>query len=95
MCGPSAPVSQLQSASSSHKSMTAVTSHGFSQPARASRRSTSAAVNPQMSIPRTRNAGLVRPSGTEPVIRVMGEADDQALVDALVSDVCDAVAGAA
>src|SRR5580698_10507116 len=38
---------------------------------------------------------LVRPSGTEPVIRVMGEADDQALVDALVSDVCDAVAGAA
>jgi phosphoglucosamine mutase len=38
---------------------------------------------------------LVRPSGTEPVIRVMGEADDQALVDALVSNVCDAVAGAA
>ena len=38
---------------------------------------------------------LVRPSGTEPVIRVMGEADDQALVDALVSDVCAAVAGAA
>jgi hypothetical protein len=25
----------------------------------------------------------------------MGEADDQALVDALVSDVCEAVAGAA
>ena len=38
---------------------------------------------------------LVRPSGTEPVIRVMGEADDQALVDALVSDVCEAVASAA
>jgi phosphoglucosamine mutase len=38
---------------------------------------------------------LVRPSGTEPVIRVMGEADDRALVDALVSDVCEAVAGAA
>ena len=38
---------------------------------------------------------LVRPSGTEPVIRVMGEADDPALVDALVSDVCEAVAGAA
>jgi len=38
---------------------------------------------------------LVRPSGTEPVIRVMGEADDQALVDALVSNVCDAVAGTA
>ena len=38
---------------------------------------------------------LVRPSGTELVIRVMGEADDQALVDALVGDVCEAVAGAA
>jgi phosphoglucosamine mutase len=38
---------------------------------------------------------LVRPSGTEPVIRVMGEADDQALVDALVNNVCDAVAGTA
>jgi phosphoglucosamine mutase len=38
---------------------------------------------------------LVRPSGTEPVIRVMGEADDKALVDKLVGDVCDAVAGAA
>ena len=38
---------------------------------------------------------LVRPSGTEPVIRVMGEAEDQALVDALVSNVCEAVAGAA
>jgi hypothetical protein len=29
------------------------------------------------------------------VIRIMGEADDQALVDALVSDVCEAVVGAA
>jgi phosphoglucosamine mutase len=38
---------------------------------------------------------VIRPSGTEPVIRVMGEADDQALVDSLVSDVCEAVAGAA
>jgi len=38
---------------------------------------------------------LVRPSGTEPVIRVMGEADDKALVDKLVGEVCDAVAGAA
>lgn len=37
----------------------------------------------------------VRPSGAEPVIRVTGEADDQALADALVSDVCEAVAGAA
>jgi phosphoglucosamine mutase len=38
---------------------------------------------------------VVRPSGTEPVIRVMGESDDKALVDSLVSDVCKAVAGAA
>ena len=38
---------------------------------------------------------VIRPSGTEPVIRVMGEADDKTLVDALVSDVCEAVAGAA
>jgi phosphoglucosamine mutase len=38
---------------------------------------------------------VIRPSGTEPVIRVMGEADDKALVDSLVSGVCEAVAGAA
>jgi phosphoglucosamine mutase len=38
---------------------------------------------------------LVRPSGTEPVIRVMGEAEDRALVDSLVRDVCEAVSGAA
>ena len=38
---------------------------------------------------------VIRPSGTEPVIRVMAEADDRGLVDSLVSDVCDAVAGAA
>jgi hypothetical protein len=29
------------------------------------------------------------------VIRVMGEADDRALVDKLVGDICDAVARAA
>ena len=38
---------------------------------------------------------VIRPSGTEPVIRVMGEADDKALVDSLVGDVCEAVAAAA
>jgi len=38
---------------------------------------------------------VIRPSGTEPVIRVMAEADDKALVDSLVADVCDAVALAA
>jgi phosphoglucosamine mutase len=30
---------------------------------------------------------LVRPSGTEPVIRVMGEADDKVLVEEVVDDV--------
>ena len=38
---------------------------------------------------------VVRASGTEPVIRVMGEAYDKALIDSLVRDVCDAVARAA
>jgi phosphoglucosamine mutase len=38
---------------------------------------------------------IIRASGTEPVIRVMAEADDKMLVDSLVSDVCDAVARAA
>ena len=38
---------------------------------------------------------VIRPSGTEPVIRVMGEADDKALVDEAVGEVCDAVAHAA
>ena len=34
---------------------------------------------------------LIRPSGTEPVIRVMGEGEDRALVERVVDDVCDAV----
>src|SRR5271157_3320020 len=38
---------------------------------------------------------VIRPSGTEPVIRVMGEADDKALVDTAVGEICDAVAHAA
>jgi phosphoglucosamine mutase len=38
---------------------------------------------------------VIRPSGTEPVIRVMAEADDQKLVDTLVAEVCEAVALAA
>lgn len=38
---------------------------------------------------------VVRASGTEPVIRIMGEAYDKALVDSLVTDVCEAVARAA
>ncbi len=38
---------------------------------------------------------VIRPSGTEPVIRVMAEADDRALVETLVNEVCDAVAASA
>ena len=38
---------------------------------------------------------VIRPSGTEPVIRVMAEAEDPDLVDSLVSEVCEAVALAA
>ena len=39
------------------------------------------------------NAGrlIVRPSGTEPVIRVMAEGDDRDLVETLVAQVCDAL----
>ena len=33
----------------------------------------------------------VRPSGTEPVIRVMGEGDDKILVEAVVGDVIEAL----
>jgi phosphoglucosamine mutase len=35
---------------------------------------------------------LVRPSGTEPVIRVMGEGDDKALVEEIVDGIVDALA---
>ena len=38
---------------------------------------------------------LIRPSGTEPVIRVMAEGDDRAQVERLVDSVCDAVRRAA
>jgi phosphoglucosamine mutase len=38
---------------------------------------------------------LVRPSGTEPVIRVMGEGDDQGLVEAVVDEIVDALTRAA
>ena len=38
---------------------------------------------------------LVRPSGTEPVIRVMGEGDDAVLVEKVVDDICEALTGAA
>jgi phosphoglucosamine mutase len=38
---------------------------------------------------------IVRPSGTEPVIRVMGEGDDKVLVEAAVDDVVEALSEAA
>jgi phosphoglucosamine mutase len=38
---------------------------------------------------------VIRPSGTEPVIRVMGEGDDRALVTEVVDDVVDAISRAA
>jgi phosphoglucosamine mutase len=38
---------------------------------------------------------IVRPSGTEPLIRIMGEAEDKDLVDSLLDEVCEAVARAA
>jgi phosphoglucosamine mutase len=43
------------------------------------------------------NAGrlVIRPSGTEPVIRVMAEGEDRDLVERVVDDVVDAVAKAA
>jgi phosphoglucosamine mutase len=38
---------------------------------------------------------VIRKSGTEPLIRVMAEGDDPALVERLVNDICDAVQAAA
>ena len=38
---------------------------------------------------------VIRPSGTEPVIRVMAEGDDAAQVEAVVDRICEAVKGAA
>jgi phosphoglucosamine mutase len=32
---------------------------------------------------------LIRPSGTEPVVRVMAEGDDEMLVQAVVHDICE------
>jgi phosphoglucosamine mutase len=34
---------------------------------------------------------VIRPSGTEPVVRVMGEGDDRDLVEAVVDDICAAL----
>jgi hypothetical protein len=54
--------------------MTLAASHGRSQPASESSRSTSAAVNPQMSIPLTWNAGEVNPPGPRTISRAAGSA---------------------
>ncbi|KAK0329213.1 hypothetical protein LTR94_037669, partial [Friedmanniomyces endolithicus] len=38
---------------------------------------------------------VIRPSGTEPVIRVMAEGDDPAVVEQVVDRICEAVRKAA
>ncbi len=38
---------------------------------------------------------IIRLSGTEPVVRVMGEGDDHDLVERVVDDVCEALSAAA
>jgi phosphoglucosamine mutase len=38
---------------------------------------------------------VIRPSGTEPVIRIMGEGDDKGLIETLVDDIVEAVGRAA
>ena len=38
---------------------------------------------------------MIRRSGTEPVIRVMGEADDRELLERVVDDVCEVLTTAA
>jgi len=38
---------------------------------------------------------LIRKSGTEPLIRVMGEAEDKALLDSIITKICDAVVSVA
>ena len=38
---------------------------------------------------------LIRPSGTEPVIRVMAEGDDESLVNTVVGDIVEALKKAA
>ena len=38
---------------------------------------------------------LVRSSGTEPVIRVMGEGDDRLVVETVVNDIIEAIGAAA
>jgi phosphoglucosamine mutase len=43
----------------------------------------------------TRGRLVIRPSGTEPLIRVMAEGDDEGLVHRLVDDVCEAIKTAA
>jgi len=38
---------------------------------------------------------VIRPSGTEPVIRVMAEADDPALIDTVIGQIAEAIEAAA
>ena len=34
---------------------------------------------------------VIRPSGTEPVIRVMAQGEDEALLSSIVDDICEAI----
>ncbi|MBX7106882.1 MAG: hypothetical protein K1X57_22620, partial [Gemmataceae bacterium] len=43
----------------------------------------------------TKGRVVIRPSGTEPVIRVMAEGDDETLVSKVVGDIVEAVKVAA
>ena len=38
---------------------------------------------------------VIRPSGTEPVIRVMAQGEDEGLLAAVVDDICEAILAAA
>ena len=38
---------------------------------------------------------LLRPSGTEPVVRVMAEGEDRAMVDRIVLELCDVIRASA
>ena len=46
---------------------------------------------PPRSSLRGRGRLVIRKSGTEPLIRVMAEGDDPALVERVVDDICEAV----
>jgi len=66
---------------------------GSSKPAEAA--SVQAALAEALRAVEGRGRAFLRPSGTEPVVRVTVEADDAALVDATLASLADAVRAAA